>query len=204
MLEGIPWPKKHGQDEIWFHHPQFSLPESAHYLQEAFIKKYQTHGPSVLNMAMTAVKGYLRVKEEIAKREKNSEVWDPKTLKYVHSKHPVRDSFMKLRLECMRQNALRFRPMLSSSLKYSPNAQATEKCRRVIGLYKKAFGPMTISERMKSLAVRMYAVLENRRMKREGVIMRQPPTNRVTYPDRSFAKSSKVSIRSKSKIAKIA
>jgi len=152
-------------------------------------------------MAMTAIRGYLRVKEEIEKREKNSEVWDPKTLKYVVAKNPVPDHFMKLRLESMRKTTMRYRPMLSSSLKYSPNAQAVEKCRRVMKLYKQAFGPMTFSERMKSLAVRIYAILENRRMKKEGVIMRQPPTNRVTYPDRTLAQSSSVPIQMKSKIA---
>jgi radical SAM superfamily enzyme YgiQ (UPF0313 family) len=204
MLAGIPWPKKHGQDEIWFHHPQFSLPESAQYLQDAFIKKYQTHGPSVLNMAMTAIKGYFKVEEEIAERERRSEVWDPETLKYIRAKNPVPDTYMKLRLQSMRRNALRFRPMLSSTLKYAPNAQAAEKCRKAIGLYKKAFGPMTLSERLKSLAVRIYAIREKHRIKKEGVVMRQPPTNRVTYPDRAFAQSSECSIQEKSKIAKIA
>jgi hypothetical protein len=52
-------------------------------------------------------------------------------------------------------------------------------------LFNAAFGPMTFSERMKSLAVRVLALRESYRMKKEGVIMRQPPTNRVTYPDRS-------------------
>ena len=70
ILKDIPWTRKHGQDEIWFQHPHFSLPETASYLRDAFVKKYLLHGPSVLSMALTAIKGYLRVKAEIAEREK--------------------------------------------------------------------------------------------------------------------------------------
>ena len=185
IMKEIPWARKHGQDEIWFHHPHFTLPETASYLRDAFIKKYSLHGPGVLSMAMTSVKGYLRVKAEIAEREKLGMIWDPATLKYVQGKGPARDEFMHLRLDSMKRNALRFRPILSSTLKYAANAQAAEKCRKVMALYNEAFGPMTFSERMKSLTVRLLAVRENRRMKKDGVIMRQPPTNRTTYPDRS-------------------
>ncbi len=185
IVAGIPWPRKHGQDEIWFHHPHFTLPETASYLRDAFTKKYLAHGPGVLNMAMTAIKGYLRVKAEIAEREKSGLVWDPNTLQYVPGISRGPDVFMQRRLDSMKRNALRFRPALSSTLKYAPNAQAVEKCRKVMALYHKAFGPMNFLERAKSLAVRLLAVRESRRMRKEGTIMRQPPTNRITYPDRS-------------------
>jgi radical SAM superfamily enzyme YgiQ (UPF0313 family) len=184
MIAGIPWPRKHGQDEIWFHHPHFTLPETASYLRDAFIKKYLTHGPSVMNMAMTAIKGYLTVKAEIAEREKSELMWDPKALQYVSAKNPSPDAFMHQRLDTMRRNALRFRPALSSTLRYAPNAQAAEKCRKVMALYHEAFGPMTIPERLKSIAVRLFAIRESYRLRKEGTIMRQPPTNRVAYPDR--------------------
>ncbi len=45
---------------------------------------------------------------------------------------------------------------------------------------------MTIPERMKSAAVRLLAVRESRRIKKEGTIMRQPPSSRITYPDRTL------------------
>ncbi len=187
LIPGIPWPRKHGQDEIWFRHPHFTLPETSGYLRDAFIKKYLTHGPGVLNMAMTAVKGYMRVKTEIEKREKSGIHWDPKTLRYVAGKNPSPDAFMRQRLYSMKRNAVRFRPALSSMLKYAPNAQAAEKCRKVTALYAQAFGPMTIADRLKSAVVRLLAIRENRRMKKEGTIMRQPPTNRVIYPDRTLS-----------------
>jgi hypothetical protein len=187
IIKGIPWSRKHGQDEIWFHHQHFSLPETASYLRDAFIKKYLMHGPAVLSMAMTAIKGYTRVKAEIAEREKSGMVWDPSALTYVRSRRPVRDEFMHLRLESVKRNALRFRPALGSTLRYAPNAKAAEKCREAMALFHECFGPMIFSERMKSLAVRLLAAREIRRMKKEGVIMRQPPTNRITYPDRAEA-----------------
>jgi radical SAM superfamily enzyme YgiQ (UPF0313 family) len=202
LLPGIPWPRQHGQDEIWFRHPHFTLPETASYLRDAFIKKYITHGPSVMNMAMTAVKGYMRVKAEIANREKSGLTWDAKALRYVPGGNPSKDSFMRQRLDSMKRNALRFRPALSTMLKYAPNAKAAVKCRKVMALYNEAFGPMTIADRVKSAAVRLLAMRESRRMKKEGTIMRQPPTNRVTYPDRTLSPAKKASIAETSPITK--
>lgn len=203
LLADIPWPRKHGQDEIWFHHPEFTLPETARYLQDAFIKKYQTQGPGVLNMARTAIQGYLRVREEVAAREKMGLRWDPATLTYIPGKAPATDSFMQLRLECMRKTALRFRPALGTILKYAPNAKAAAKCREVMALHDKAFGPITLADRLKSLAVRLFAMRESYRMKRDGVVMRQPPTNRVYYPDRRLVQISETGAENPS-VAKIA
>jgi hypothetical protein len=137
-------------------------------------------------MAMTAVKGYLRVKAEIAEREKSGLTWDSNTLQYVSDKTPAPDVFMQKRLDSMKKNALRFRPALRSTLAYAPNAQAAEKCRKVMDLYHHAFGPMTILERIESITVRLLAIRESRRMKKEGAIMRQPPTNRVTYAGKTL------------------
>jgi hypothetical protein len=188
IISGIPWPRRHGQDEIWFSHPHFTLPEPASYLRDAFIKKYHTHGPAVVNMANTAIKGYLRVREEISDREKRGLTWDPVTLKYIPGNGSSHDTFMQSRLDSMRRNAIRFRPALSSSLKYAPNAAAADRCRKVMALYNQTFGPMTVLERLESFAVRLLAIRENRRLKRDGTTLRQPPTNRITYPDRTLAK----------------
>jgi len=187
LLPGIPWPRQHGQDEIWFRHPHFTLPETAAYLRDAFVKKYLVHGPGVLNMAMTAVRGYLRIRAEIAEREKSGMAWDPRTLRYVSGGNSDPDAFMRRRLVSVKRNALRFRPALSSTLKYAPNARAAEKSRKVMALYDEAFGPMTIPDRVKSAAVRLLAIRESCRMRKEGTIMRQPPTNRMVYPDRTLS-----------------
>jgi hypothetical protein len=55
-----------------------------------------------------------------------------------------------------------------------------------MALYNSAFGPMTFLERAKSLGVRLLAMRENRRIREEGMVMRQPPTSRTTYADRSL------------------
>jgi radical SAM superfamily enzyme YgiQ (UPF0313 family) len=201
IVAGIPWPKKHGQDEIWFRHPHFTGPETASYLRDAFIKKFHLHGPSVLNMAMTAIKGYLKVRAEIEEREKLGLTWDPESMKYVAGRGPSQDAFMRLRLDSMRRNALRFRPALSSTLKYAPNANAAAKCRKVMALYNETFGPMKLSERIKSITVRLLAIRENRRMKREGTVMRQPPTNRIAYPDRSDTRASEKYLKNRAPIS---
>lgn len=185
LLPDVPWKRQHGQDEIWFRHPHFTPEETASYLRDAFIRKYLAHGPGVLGMARTAIRGYMQEKARIAERERSGLSWDPKTLRYVAGTNGSQDAFMRLRLDSMKRNALRFRPALGSTLKYSPNAQAAEKCREVMALYHEAFGPMTMVERLKSAAVRLLALRESRRMNREGTIMRQPPTSRVVYPDRS-------------------
>jgi hypothetical protein len=185
IVAGIPYPKKHGQDEIWFHHPNFTLQETAEYLRSAFVKKYHTHGPGVVSMAQTAIMGYTRVRNEIAERQRMGLIWDPHTLRYIPGNAPARDRFMELRLDAMRRNALRFRPALSSSLKYAPNPEAAEKCRKVIALYDQVFGQMTLADRMKSVTVRMLAIFENRRILRDGTTLRQPPTHRIEYSDRT-------------------
>jgi radical SAM superfamily enzyme YgiQ (UPF0313 family) len=202
LIPGISWPQQHGQDQIWFRHPHFTLPETAEYLRKAFVKKYLAHGPAVLNMAMTAVKGYLRVKDEIEAREKSQMVWDHETLRYVAGRKFSPDVFMQRRLDSMKRNALRFRPALSSMQKYAPNAKAVEKCRETRALYDEAFGPMSISDRVKSVAVRLLAIRESLRMKKEGTIMRQPPTNRMLYPDRMLSAARKADASETASIAK--
>jgi len=108
LLKDIPWPKQHGQDEIWFQHPNFTNAETAIYLRESFIKKYHTHGPVGMNMALTAVRGYLTVMKETKEREAAGLVWDPSELKYVASPNPQPDEYMKLRLGSMRRSAFKF------------------------------------------------------------------------------------------------
>jgi hypothetical protein len=136
-------------------------------------------------MARTAVKGYLKVKDEMERRKRLEMKWDPETLKYVPGLNSAPDSFMELRLKVLRRTALRFRPMLKATLKYAPNEKSAVKCREVMELYRKAFGAMTMAERIRSVVVRILASREQRRIKKEGVIMRQPPMYRVTYPDRT-------------------
>jgi len=180
-----PWPRRHGQDTIWFEHPHFTAEESSDYLREAFEKKYQAGGPGVLNMAVTAIRGYLTAKREIAERAARGVTWDPSRLRYVAQGIPASDDFMMLRLEALRQNALKFRPALATMLRYAPNQMAANKTAKTIELYDEAFGKTGLLDQGRSLLVRGAAYLENRRVKKHGRVMRQPKLIRREYPGRS-------------------
>ncbi len=183
LLKDIPWPRQHGQDEIWFVHPSFTLKETAEYTKQAFIKKYHTHGPGVINMAHTYLKGYLTMKRLIEDNEKKGMAWDSKTLKYVKAGSPKPDEFLKLRLEAMRQSALEFRPILKSAELYAPNLESAQKARMIAQKFDETFGKKTFMENVMSVAVRALAFVEYIRSQ-NGVVMRQPPTIRHTWPDR--------------------
>jgi len=185
LMRDFPWQKRHGQDTIWFKHPNFTLPESSEYLKNAFRKKYETHGPGVLNMAHTAVKGYLAAKKAMETREKQGLAWNPKTMTYSKQAGSKPDEYMKLRLESMRANALKFRPALKTMVKYSPNKESAQKGRMVIELFNNTFGPATLKERIMSSIVSVTAFSEYFRSKTFGDIMRQPPVLRTIYQDRS-------------------
>jgi len=183
LIKEIPWPRQHGQDEIWFRHPHFTLKETAQYTKEAFIKKFHTHGPGVVNMAHTYVKGYRTVKREIEEHEKQGLEWDDKTLSYVKGDNPGPDVFLKLRLEAMRKSALEFRPILKAAELYAPNWEAAQRARMVSDIFNETFGKPTLREKVFSTVVRAMAYIENLRSQK-GVVMRQPPTIRYTWPDR--------------------
>lgn len=184
IISGIPYPRKHGQDEIWFHHPHFSGVESARTLREAFIRKYHRHGPGVLNMAKTAVRGYWKVAAEAAERRRMGLRWDPEAGSYGPVLHAAADGFMDLRLARMRRYALQYRPVLKTTLKYAPNEKSAAKCREVLEMYRRVFGPMSVADRARSVCVGVLARLEQRRIHRDGAVLRQPPSRRILYPDR--------------------
>lgn len=184
LMKDVPWHEQHGQDKIWFRHPHFTNEETHTVLKNAFKQKFATHGPSVVGLMHTAVSGYLRAVKDIKEREEKGLVWNSRAYKYEKHPNPKPDEFMRLRIEELADNALRFRPLLRTSLKYAPHKYAADKVRKVMGLYEEAFGGLTLQQKFFSTVVATTAILENYRSKR-GVVMRQPPVNRVTYADRS-------------------
>lgn len=185
LIKNFPWQRRHGQDTIWFIHPEFTLPESSDYLKDAFKKKYETHGPGVMNMAHTAVMAYLTAKKDMAAREAQGLAWDPQTLRYTEQPEAKPDHFIKLRLEAMRKNALKYRPALKTMKRYAPNRESAQKGRMVIELFNETFGTATFIERIMGLVVKATAFFENKRFNRDGVIMRQPPVLKTVYKSRS-------------------
>jgi hypothetical protein len=184
LLLDFPLERRHGQGFIWFTHPHFTQEESFEYLKNAFITKYNTHGPGVLNMAHSAIRGYLTVKAEIERHEAEKITWDPETLKYTRQAEYRPDPFLKLRLEAMKKNAIKFRPILTTTAKYGPNAESSAKSRMVIDLYNKAFGKPSFLDNVLELAVKIASFFEYRYFLKHGVRMRQPSTIRASYKNR--------------------
>jgi hypothetical protein len=180
LIENVPWPSQHGQGEIWFRHPHFTLPETFEYTKNAFIKKFRQHGPGVLNMAHTYAKGYLNALKEMKERTEKRLAWNPESLRYEKRNNPKPDTFMERRIEAMKDSALEFRPILKTTLKYAPNKKSAEKSRMLIDLYNEIFGRPKLSNKMQSAAVRMMAFFENLKAKK-GAIMRQPSACKVKY-----------------------
>jgi hypothetical protein len=76
--------------------------------------------------------------------------------------------------------------MLNSSLKYAPNPESREKVKMVIKLFQDTFGALAIKDRVLDVMVRVTAFLENIRIQKNGVIMRQPRRLRTRYGKRSL------------------
>ncbi len=180
LIENVPWPSQHGQGEIWFRHPHFTLPETFEYTKKAFARKFQTHGPGVVNMAHTYIKGYINALKEMKERMEKRLAWNPETLRYEKQETPKPDTYMEKRLEVLKDNAIEFRPILQTSLKYAPNKKVAEKCRMVIELFNETLGKPAMSDRIMSTAVKTCAFFENIKAKR-GVVMRQPSVYKIKY-----------------------
>jgi hypothetical protein len=186
MIPDFPYTKLHGQDELAFYHPHFTSREAGKLTQRAFRKKYETDGPGVLNMALTAIRGYTRAKEDMKSREEAGLSWNPQTLHYERSTAYQPDEFMNFRVEKMRQRALEFRPIMLSARIFAPNSGARKKAAQAAALCHGILGKPNLKERAKSLALVCFATLEwfRIRVKRlfsRGEIVRQPPNRRLEY-----------------------
>lgn len=186
LLRGVPWQAQHGQGEIWFSHPSFTPSESARLLKQAFVRNYRQHGPGVLHLARTALQGYLALRRQLADNERLGRVWDPETLAYRATsggEAPRLDPFLRLRLETLRQNAVKFRPVLGAMEAHAPTAEIAREVHRLAARFLLEFGEPSLGEHALGLAVRAAARLEEvRRRLSGGVVMRQPRTLRRRYP----------------------
>jgi hypothetical protein len=186
-LKDLPYRHLHGQGELNFDHPHFKDPaDHVRITRDAFRKKYETDGPGVLNMAMTAVRGYLCARTDMAGRQKDGMAWNPETLRYEKTENPDRDRFMKQRIRVMRRIALTYRPALLAAWAFAPNRQARRKAREVIRLYEEAFGKSKIGDHMRSVGLVATGALELARiyaakLRGHDGIVRQPPCKRTEY-----------------------
>jgi hypothetical protein len=158
MLEHIPFEEHHGQKGIWFKHPDFTPGESEIYLQNAFKKDFQENGPSILRMADTYLRGAIAAENSKAN-----------------------DTFMKLRRQQRRKNALEFYPVVDVLVTLAPDPRAKAYAKTVLQRYKEYFGKPSKKVRLFSAAVQVMLWKEKIRSKLIHNNMRQPWTLYTTY-----------------------
>ncbi len=158
MLEHIPFEEHHGQKGIWFKHPDFTPGESEIYLENAFKKDFQENGPSILRMADTYLRGAIAAENSKAN-----------------------DTFMKLRRQQRRKNALEFYPVVDVLVTHAPDPMAKAYAKTVLQRYKEYFGKPSKKVRLFSAAVQVMMWKEKIRSKLIHNNMRQPGTLYTTY-----------------------
>ena len=132
LKKDIPYEEWHGQHQIWFNHPHFTLEESDQFLREAFRYDYDTQGSSLLRLCDTVIRGY----ETLARYE---------------------GSWMARRREGLRQVAISYRVVLGTLRRLAHNDRARTLAEQVIAKYERALGPLSLKQRIISQVVRAYA-----------------------------------------------
>ncbi len=189
-LKDLPYRHQHGAGELFFTHPHFNdRKDHVSYLRNAFRKKYLVDGPGVLNMAITALRGYRNNRDEYRKRQAEGMAWDQEALRYVKSAGRVPDEFMELRITMMRRIAENVRPVLLPAWVYAPNRRQRRKARFAMTMFREVLGPPDFKQRMVSLvlvitaAVEKLRILASNMIGREGVV-HQPKSRTAHFPDR--------------------
>ncbi len=187
-LRKVDYRHQHGAGELLFEHPHFKDKKiHLQYLRDAFRKKYEVDGPGVLNMALTAIRGYKKAREDYLEREKNGMSWNPETLRYEKCENPETDEFMKLRIQKMQKIAMNVRLILLPAMVYAPNRAAREKAKEAIKLFDEILGKkLTIKERASSYVLVMTGALESAmimgaKLKGQECTIHQPPSMRKEY-----------------------
>ena len=183
----LPYRHMHGQGQLNFDHPHFKDPKDhVRITREAFRKKYKTHGPGVLSMAMTAVRGYRQAQKDFDQRREMGLAWNPETCRYEKMPNPTPDRFMKQRIRMMRRIALTYRPALRAAWVFAPNRAARKKAAEVIRLYTETFANPKLTDRVQSAglvvtgAIELVRLLVAKLRGRESIV-RQPPCRRTEY-----------------------
>jgi len=155
LLTDVPYEEWHGQDKIWFKHPNFSRDETSKIIKEAFKKDFQELGPSILRMSDTYIRGYLYTK------------------KYD-------DPWMKARNEKLKEFCKEFYPVLEAMKPYLPSEASRALMREVEKNYIDVFGDKTLKMQALTKLAQGLAFKENLLLKTIGDV-RQPPTFATPY-----------------------
>jgi hypothetical protein len=188
-LKNLSHRHQHGAGELFFRHPHFNdRKDHVRYLRNAFRKKYLVDGPGVLNLAITALRGYRRALDEFHDRETRGLSWDPETLRYEKREHPEPDEYMKLRIDMMKRIASKARPVLLPAWAFAPTMKHRRKAREASWMFNEILGKPDFKTRVISVvlvltgAVETVRILFSRMIGREGVV--HQPASRITrYPE---------------------
>lgn len=186
-LKNLHYRHQHGVGELAFVHPHFNDPKvHINYLRKAFRKKYRKEGPGVLNMALTAIQGYLNAEKEFKERAAKSLAWNPKSLRYEKTDHPEPDTFMASRIQKMRTIALNIRPIILPAYVFAPNKEAREKALKAFRLFREAFGKQETADLTKGMMLTLTGGMEFLRIKFNKLVLdteliRQPPCRRTVF-----------------------
>lgn len=176
-----------GQNELPFRHQWFDSRQAIAFLREAFRRKFERHGPAMLNVALTTIRGYVQMKREIRERMEGGFSWNPETLRYEKRESgPAADEFMEARLNELKGFAVQLRPMLLAARLFAPTSTCAWKAKQIAALYRKALGEPTAVELAKSVAAVLFAGVEQARLWITRAVVgrdhiRQPPSQRVEY-----------------------
>lgn len=155
LRKDLPYEEWHGQHQIWFNHPHFTLEESARYLRDAFRFDYDTQGASLLRICETLLRGY----EHLASRT---------------------DPFMVKRRQNMRKTAEQYRAAIGALIKYAHNARARQMAERLAERFDEVLGPATLRQRLLAKATLAFAAREAARAA-AGKNVYQPKTLTTSY-----------------------
>lgn len=119
LRKDIPYEEWHGQHQIWFKHPHFSLKESANFLKNAFRYDYDEQGPSLLRMCDTLLRGVVTLSG-------------------------YKDPFMQKRKNQMISWAGQYRMILQALHRFAHNDIVRQKVQKLIEQYEKKLGPASL------------------------------------------------------------
>jgi hypothetical protein len=137
-------------------------------------------------MAITAIRGYAKAEADRTRREAESLVWNPESLRYEKSDHAADDVFMGQRIRRLQKIALNLRPVLLPALLFAPNRAARIKARKAMRLYAKVLGKAGAGVILKGAFLVFTGLKEQvrlwfRRANGYEDIVYQPPSRRVEY-----------------------
>jgi hypothetical protein len=176
-----------GQGELNWHHPRITDPiKHVEYTKAAFKKKFEQNGSSILNIAISAVQGYMNAKREYEERKTLGLAWNPDKRCYEQCNYPLFDEFFQSRIKVLKENALQLRPVLQANVNFAPNAEAKKKAIDAQHLFDEAFGKpnwkdITMALGLVTMATKAAAEHALAEFRGYETVILQPPTNRIEY-----------------------